>query len=405
MEAFLHYLWLHQRYEQLIPTGALAGARIEVLDPGELNLHAGPDFFAARIRIDQLLWVGCVEIHHAASEWFAHGHHTDPAYSSVILHVVEVDNRQVAGLNGEELPTCLILVPRTQPEEQAALVEQLHSRSAAAALLDLSPEERSSLLLCLYRARMQAKVQACELLLERASGDWAQCFWAQLLRYFGGALNSEGMERLAFALPLHLLQKHSDRLDQVEALLLGQAGLIEVLPEGAYRTQLAEEYQFLRHKYELRALGAGSFRRARTRPTNLPERRLLQLAALLTRRDFLGDRCLRARTRRELHELFTLPAAKADVEGQPPRAAITSSLCDLLIINVVLPYQVLYAQRQEGLRDAAPDLDLLRSIPAEDNRVTRLYRAAGLELRDALESQAILQLEHYREEQERGLKG
>ena len=405
MEAFLHYLWLHQRYEQLIPTGALAGARIEVLDPGELNLHAGPDFFAARIRIDQLLWVGCVEIHHAASEWFAHGHHTDPAYSSVILHVVEVDNRQVAGLNGEELPTCLILVPRTQPEEQAALVEQLHSRSSAAALLDLSAEERSSLLLCLYRARMQSKVQACAQLLERALRDWAQCFWAQLLRYFGGALNSEAMERLAFALPLHLLQKHSDRLDQVAALLLGQAGLIEVLPEGAYRTQLTEEYQFLRHKYELRALGAGTFRRARTRPANLPERRLLQLAALLTRRDFLGDHCLRARTRSALHELFTLPAAKAEVEGQPPRAAITSNLCDLLIINVVLPYQVLYAQRQEGLRDATPDLELLRSIPAEDNRVTRLYRAAGLELRDALESQAILQLEHYREEQERGVKG
>lgn len=405
MEAFLHYLWLHQRYEQLIPTGALAGARIEVLDPGELNLHAGPDFFAARIRIDQLLWVGCVEIHHAASEWFAHGHHADPAYSSVILHVVEVDNRQVAGLNGEELPTCLILVPRTQPEEQAALVQQLYSSSSASALLSLSAEERSSLLLCLYRARMQSKVQASELLLKRAAGDWAQCFWAQLLRYFGGALNSEAMERLAFALPLHLLQKHSDRLDQVEALLLGQAGLIEVLAEGAYRTQLAEEYQFLRYKYELRALGAGTFRRARTRPANLPERRLLQLAALLTRRDFLGDHCLRARTRRELHELFTLPAAKAEVEGQPPRAAITSNLCDLLIINVVIPYQVLYAQRQEGLRDATPDLELLRSIPAEDNRVTRLYRAAGLELRDALESQAILQLEHYREEQERGLKG
>ncbi len=404
MEAFLHYLWLHQRYEQLIPTGALAGARIEVLDPGELNLHAGPDFFAARIRIDELLWVGCVEIHHAASEWFAHGHHADPAYSSVILHVVEVDNRQVAGLNGQELPTCLILVPRTQPEEQAALVQQLYSSSSAAALLSLSAEERSSLLLCLYRARMQSKVQASGLLLERAAGDWAQCFWAQLLRYFGGALNSEAMERLAFALPLHLLQKHSDRLDQVEALLLGQAGLIEVLAEGAYRRQLAEEYRFLQHKYELHPLGAGTFRRARTRPANLPERRLLQLAVLLTRRDFLGDRCLRARTRRELHELFTLPAAKAEVEGQPARAAITGSLCDLLIINVVLPYQVLYAQRQEGLRDAAPDLELLRSIPAEDNRVTRLYRSAGLELRDALESQAILQLEHYREERERGLK-
>ena len=55
MEAFLHYIWAHRRYTELIPQGALVGARIEVLDPGVLNVHAGPDFFAAKVRIDDLL--------------------------------------------------------------------------------------------------------------------------------------------------------------------------------------------------------------------------------------------------------------------------------------------------------------------------------------------------------------
>ena len=88
-EAYLHYVWRYGLYDQLIPTGELAGAHIEVLEPGELNTDAGPDFFAAKIRINDLLWVGCVEIHHASAEWYHHHHDTDPAYRSVILHVVE----------------------------------------------------------------------------------------------------------------------------------------------------------------------------------------------------------------------------------------------------------------------------------------------------------------------------
>ena len=101
MEAFLHYIWAHRRYTSLIPQGALRGATIEVLDPGVLNAHAGPDFFAAKVRIDDLLWVGAVEIHHASSQWYQHHHDVDPAYRSVILHVVELDNRPVVTPEGE----------------------------------------------------------------------------------------------------------------------------------------------------------------------------------------------------------------------------------------------------------------------------------------------------------------
>ena len=50
MEAFLHYVWLRRLYSELIPTGRLAGAKIEVIDPGELNRNAGPDFFLSKVK-------------------------------------------------------------------------------------------------------------------------------------------------------------------------------------------------------------------------------------------------------------------------------------------------------------------------------------------------------------------
>ncbi|HRF85403.1 MAG TPA: DUF2851 family protein, partial [Alloprevotella sp.] len=57
MEKLLHYVWKHK----LFPTAPLTGTdgeRIEVIDPGLHNSHAGPDFFNAKIKVDGTLWVG-----------------------------------------------------------------------------------------------------------------------------------------------------------------------------------------------------------------------------------------------------------------------------------------------------------------------------------------------------------
>ena len=212
MEAFLHYIWAHRRYTELIPQGALAGAHIEVLDPGLLNVHAGPDFFAAKVRIDDLLWVGAVEIHHASSEWHQHHHDTDPAYRSVILHVVEQDNRPVIFPSGEALPTCLLMVPEELRPEAAALLSAEAKLPCADHLASVPEEERRMWLSCLSRSRLSRKVTAVRQLLERSEGDWAQTLYALFLRALGFGLNGDAMERLAFALPLHLLLKHRDQL-------------------------------------------------------------------------------------------------------------------------------------------------------------------------------------------------
>jgi hypothetical protein len=250
------------------------------------------------------------------------------------------------------------------------------------------------------------------------------------------------MERLAFALPYATLMKHRDHPDQVEALLLGQAGLLSVLPSGDYTEYLVEEYTFLRHKYSLSPLPEGTFQRARTRPANLPERRLVQLATLLSASDFLPDRFLHLTTPEEAYALLQHPLSEAWTAWDKGRGGCLSrKACDLLLINVLVPYRLAYRLRygvlhsfapsakslpsasssslsavtrfssssQEGdphpysagspshedPTDTYPELMLLQGISAEDNRIVRLFTDAGLQVKTAAGSQALLHLHRF----------
>ena len=86
MEQLLHYIWKHKIFplKQLQTT---KGMGVEVIDPGLSNSDSGPDFFNAKVKIGENMWVGNVEIHSKASDWFRHGHDKDKVYDSVILHV------------------------------------------------------------------------------------------------------------------------------------------------------------------------------------------------------------------------------------------------------------------------------------------------------------------------------
>ena len=393
MEAFLHYIWAHRRYTSLIPQGALRGATIEVLDPGVLNAHAGPDFFAAKVRIDDLLWVGAVEIHHASSQWYQHHHDVDPAYRSVILHVVELDNRPVVTSEGESLPTCLLMVPEELRPAAPALLSAEARLACSDHLPQISAEERQVWLSCLQRSRLSRKVSAVQQLLERSGGDWAQTLYALFLRALGFGLNGDALERLAFALPLHLLLKHRDQRAQVEALLLGTAGLIDYLPDEVVRVERTSEYAFLAHKYGLSPLPAGTFRRARTRPTNLPEYRLLQLATLIVESDLWGSAFLEVGMMDVLRTLLQHPLPAPYCGGKwRGSGSLSLDAVTHIAINVLVPYREAWSAYYHRVGEEQTAGLQLEALPAETNRVTRLFAAAGLTARTASESQALLEL-------------
>lgn len=91
--------WWIQQAEQMKTLITTEGERIVVLDAGERNDGPGPDILRARILLDDREVDGSVEMHRSARDWYGHGHHTDPAYEDVILHVVE------NGAAGPNLPT------------------------------------------------------------------------------------------------------------------------------------------------------------------------------------------------------------------------------------------------------------------------------------------------------------
>ena len=87
MEHLLHYVWKHKLFSlEILQT--TKGLPVEVIDPGLRNPNSGPDFFNAKLKINNTLWVGNVEIHTRSSDWFRHGHDGDKVYDSVILHIV-----------------------------------------------------------------------------------------------------------------------------------------------------------------------------------------------------------------------------------------------------------------------------------------------------------------------------
>ncbi len=102
-EEFLQHIWKYGLFK--MPLRDMDDRPVELVHPGEHNRDAGPDFFNARIRSEGILWVGNVEIHRKASEWYQHGHHLDRAFDNVILHVVTEPDCQVRNSRGREIRT------------------------------------------------------------------------------------------------------------------------------------------------------------------------------------------------------------------------------------------------------------------------------------------------------------
>ena len=102
MEQLLYHLWSSKKYlsQEMTLTD---GTPFEIIDAGLRNYNAGPDFFNAKIIINNTTWVGNVEIHQASSDWYHHNHHKDKNYDNVILNVVMSHDSEVYRTNGEKI--------------------------------------------------------------------------------------------------------------------------------------------------------------------------------------------------------------------------------------------------------------------------------------------------------------
>lgn len=403
-EAFLHYLWRHQMLTKgLTATG---GQPIIVQRPGELNGDAGPDFFNAHLTIDGVEWVGNIEVHLRTSDWNAHRHSSDKAYNNIILHVVYEHDSEIVLENGV-VPVTLELKHFIHPALVAnydALMVPTDGDAVPCAqrLPQVPPFIVNSYMDRLAVERIEAKSAVVRRLLEESRGGWEQtCYWL-MAHYFGGKVNALAFELLAKATDQRLLARWKDDPRRVEALLMGQAGLLEGYFEDDYPRQLQADYEALRAGAALTPIASYLWRLFRLRPSAFPTIRISQFANFVSQTSNLFSTLLDITDMRRMEALFNCRAADYwNNHYHFDRPVEKSSVkhvgrmqADLLIINAWIPLLFVYGELKGQPRYKEQALALLQQLPAENNRVVRQFQTAGLQPGNALQSQALIQLKN-----------
>ncbi len=398
MERLLHYVWKYRLYpdNQLTTT---MGLPVTVIDPGTSHTDAGPDFFNAKIRIGATLWAGNVEIHRKASDWKQHGHDTNRAYDTVILHVTEVNDMDVYRPNGEVIPQVVLPVPSRIRRNMEWLLYQNKGLPCLPFIRQVDPIHLTAWMGTLLSERLERKVQDIGRMLDRYQGDWNEVFYVLLTRSFGMGVNNDIFERLANSLPLRCIRKQRGNPSQVEALLFGQAGMLDEADMCPYYRRLQQEYAFLRNKYQLHPLDDSLFKRLRMRPGACPQLKLAQLAAIWTRYDTLFSVIRETESARQIHDYFQLqPSVYWTTHyhfGQLSPAKekpVGDYAIRILLINAVIPLLFAWGEHNHQSDCCERALQLLESLPAERNHIVTLFSQAGVGVQTAGDSQALIQL-------------
>ena len=411
MEQLLHYVWKHRLFplRELVTTD---GRRVEVIDPGLHNHHAGPDFFNAKVKVDGTLWVGNVEIHDKSSDWYAHRHDSDAAYDNVVLHVATVIDAEVTTAAGQTVPQLQMDVPQAVRENYQTLLEEENYPPCYRIVPQLSRLTVHSWLSALQTERLEQKTRDIVRRVELCNMNWEDAYFVTLARNYGFGVNGDAFEQWAMGLPLRAADHHRDDLFQIEALFMGQAGLLsldavpekcrgEAVMEG-YFSKLSKEYKYLAHKFSLKdPLDHHRWKWLRMRPVNFPHIRIAQLANMYYEQRAGLSVLLQCSSLKQARELFRTKVTPywethytfGGVSAQNDKNVSAFSI-NLILINTVVPMLFAYGRHKsnETLCDRA--FDFLEQIRAEDNHIVRMWKRVGIEAKNAGDSQALIQLKN-----------
>ncbi len=398
-EEFLQYVWKHGLFRK---EGLSTTQRepLQIIHPGSINSDAGPDFFNASIKIGDTLWAGNVEIHVKSSDWNRHGHQTDCAYNNVILHVVSEDDAPPALQNGELLPVLIPEIDQMAWDNYSELVKAPGWPACSCYLSQIDPVYLAATLNSSVIDRMQAKTKIVYQVLKETKNDWNEAFYRFLARSFGFKTNALPFELLARATPLKILNKHHENLFTLEAILFGQSGMLnDQLLGDDYFLRLREEYGFHAKKYHLRGIESHLWKFLRLRPANFPTLRLAQFARLIHQTDSLLSKIIESNQADELKRFFNLTASsywdthfKFNTPSKKSEKHLGDIACHNVLTNAVAPFLFIYGDFTGNNTQKMKAIELLESLPAEENHIIARWKELGVTCQTAFDSQALIQL-------------
>ncbi|RUT72968.1 DUF2851 family protein [Ancylomarina longa] len=398
-EEFLQFIWKYSLFSEKNQYST-NGVEIDILEVGKHNRDAGPDFFDARVMINDVVWAGNVEIHVKSSNWNSHHHDSDSAYNNVILHVVYDFDEDIYTKEGRLLP-CL------QLDFNAVLFDNYKALISSKKWIPCFDEIRQvkqffirNWLDRMLVERLERKSYEINKALDRNSFSWEETFYQIIARYFGMKVNAEPFQQLARSIPLKFMARQKNSLLQIEAFLFGQAGLLNK-PDctDEYYQKLVSEYRFLSGKYKLQSLPAERWKWLRLRPANFPTIRIAQFAALIYKSNALFSQILENPNYNAIAKAFEIEASKYwkdhyqfGIKSKVKVKNLGRSALDGIIINSIVPVLFLYGSvnGNQQIKDKA--CELLDEVGVENNSVTKKWKECGIEMKSAYHSQALLQL-------------
>lgn len=403
-EFFLQYVWKYRLFDARGLT-TVEGIPIDILEQGKENHLQGPDFLESKIKIGEQLWSGHVEIHVHSSEWFKHYHHFDAAYQNVILHVVWENDKEAVQVNGSITHT-LELRNRIFPfvlQNYTQLQKSKKSIACESGIKRLPEEIKINHLNKIGTKRLERKAEEIRKWLVENEWNWELSFYQLLTKSMGTTGNSFAFKQLSEILPLKMLLNYRDNKLRTEALLFGQSGLLETINTfSGYKAELLNEYEFLKHKYNLHPMNPAAWKFGKIRPAGFPTLRISQLADLLCSKEHLFSRIMNCKTVKELQDLFYCRASlfwdnHYQFEGESKKYVkiLGKSAIEGLIINCALPMMFLFGKSRDRSELVKRSYLLLEELPKEDNRIVKRFEKLGIRSKNALQSQGILETKNY----------
>ena len=402
-ERLLQFIWQFQYFNKSELT-TFSGETLQIVSPGKINTNQGPDFTDAKIRIGKTLWAGTIELHIHTTDWKRHKHQSDKNYNNVILHVVWENDKEDTRFPVMELKQRVSKILLERYEElmnSSAFIPCEKSLPAGQAginsVRDITWKGWKERLLA---ERLIRKAKTVETFLQQNNYHWEETFWWMLARNFGMKVNADTFESIARSIPLNVLAKHKTQIHQLEALLLGQAGLLEGKFSEDYPKLLQKEYKFLKEKYSLKKTYL-PVHFLRMRPGNFPTIRLAQLAILAHRSAHLFSKIKEAKNIAEIKKWLDVTANdywhyhyRFDEASSFKKKNLGTTMIDNIIINTIVPVLFAYGNYHSENQYKDKALKWLESSAPESNSITKGFQHLGIENKNAFDSQALIELKN-----------
>lgn len=398
-EETLHLIWQHRLFS-VNSLKTKCGLNLKVIHPGERNRDAGPDFFNARIKIGELVWAGNVEVHLLASHWNQHGHHLDPAYDNVILHVMHRCDQDVKNSQGRSIPSLVIDPDHIPTAHLKTLSKSTNWLLCQNYLSDLQESYLKRWLESLYQARMDGKIQLITHLMQRYPDNREKAFMISLASGFGLPINSLPFEMMTSGIPLALLREIKDSLPDLEALLFGHSGLLhDALIHDSYPLALWQRYQYLKKEVPATPLPSHLWKFLRIRPASFPTLRLSMFASLIHSDFPLYENLMNFKSIAEIEGKLHLASSSywnshyifGTSSPHLVKKLGNESILHLFI-NVIIPFWGADQKKDPGSHDPMNSNRILLKLKAESNHIIKKWSKFGLNPGNAFESQALLHL-------------